>query len=499
MQNYSKIKNTSLILLIILLLINPIQASAEDNDSEAFEVIMETSQKTPATGIPWTLTLLVNYPSPDDVDITAPLFPGILFQERLIKIPKIKGEQVWTSFEYKFIPTGRGRVIIEPFTITCPLGIIETEPVILTIISTEEEKTITPKIVWENAPARMVQGEKAAIAIRVTNWDKRLPGQEFFMPEVPQGVILELSQLEEKERNNGLAIRLTLVPLIAGNFLLPARTLYHENVIFEIPPLQINIAGFIHENPHKETPEPHLTGQEDNAHDISANDVYLIKLSFPEFDFTALNKSIVKKASKAQYENIYAETRSLWDEGAYALSLAKLRQNERDLPNGALLQPLRREAEERLGFFNTENENHNKRNILINLSIVTVILSLFVCFVFFKGFSLKKAVLLPLIVIFVVSVVFCLYWLFTDHKLGGAQRLGNTQLEHSKSSENCRSGVMLETPVRRAADYAADELFVFKEGQPVIILQNSGEWVMVRANETAGRMGWIPAGAVIFY
>jgi len=49
------------------------------------------------------------------------------------------------------------------------------------------------------------------------------------------------------------------------------------------------------------------------------------------------------------------------------------------------------------------------------------------------------------------------------------------------------------------ADVEGEVLFSFREGQPVVILLNSGSWVYVRTNDAAGSSGWIPAEEVEFY
>jgi hypothetical protein len=148
------------------------------------------------------------------------------------------------------------------------------------------------------------------------------------------------------------------------------------------------------------------------------------------------------------------------------------------------LRSFRQKAEENVEIFNTENEDRNHRKILLGLAIfffMIVIIIPFICFVLFTGTFRKKAALAT-----VVVLVF----------------LGSFSLYRAVDSRstNGRFGVTVKTPVRRVADYNGEELFIFKEGQPVVILQNSGTgWLNVRANETQGGSGWIPEGVVIFY
>jgi hypothetical protein len=97
----------------------------------------------------------------------------------------------------------------------------------------------------------------------------------------------------------------------------------------------------------------------------------------------------------------------------------------------------------------------------------------------------KKAVFFVCIMVFSV-VVFVFIYLFMDSRGISGGKSGNF-------------GVTTETPVRRMADYEGQELFKFKEGQPVIILLNSGSWLFVRSNDNINASGWIPSEDVIFY
>jgi hypothetical protein len=447
------------------LLIIPIAAAAQDVQDGTIppdKIIIEIdiSPEMPKAGRPLVITLLVDYPIPDAVTVIAPPFPPPLVLDRLIKAPKSLEGRVMTSVEYRFIPSNHGLFILEPFTVVLPLGIIRTQPLVLDVSLPSEEKSVPiPRITWEGAPSRMTAGERADFALRVSGLGSRKLPEYFFTPVVPRGAIIETSPILIDEKTGVVSVRFSLIPIETGEFRLNARTLYYENVRFEVPGLRIRVNEPVSAGEKTAVAATHGREQE----------------QFPEFDFTLSDKSL---------ESIYDEAKDLWDKGSHARSLAILRRNERDAPSGALLQPLRRKAEENLEIFNTENENRNSRKFILGLAIfffMIVIIISFICFNLFTG-SLRKRAVLALVVALVCLGSFSLYWAADSRDI------------------NSRFGVTVKTPVRRVADYAGEELFILKEGQPVFILQNSGTgWLNVRANEAQGGSGWIPEDAVIFY
>ena len=460
------------IMPVIFLLMFPPGMSAQDTGPQ---VSVETYPETPEVGVPWFLTLFVNNSVPDDVTVIMPPFAGFLSSDRIRKTPRITETQVQTVIEYRFVPNNAGRFILESFTVITSEGIAETGPLVLEIRgSGAEQKPSIPRIVWEGAPRQMAAGERTALALRVYGWNSSRPPQEFFMPEVPQGAILFSSPLSAEEREGGTAVKLNLIPL-DGDFYLPARVLQHENFVFEIPALHIRVTG-------RSAGETAVGEQPLNSETVPGK----VHAQFPDFDSAAFDKP-VRRIWRGQGENIYNTARGLWDNGFYAQALAELRRNERDHPAGALLQPIRREAEKNLGLLNTENESRWKRKFLLGLSFfffLLVIITPFVCSIFIRDSPWKRAALICAVV-FTVLGSFYIY-LFVDSR----------SVFYGKNS---RFGVTSEIPVRRTADIDGEELFSFREGQPVVIMLNSGSWVYARANDAGGSSGWIPAEAVIFY
>jgi hypothetical protein len=223
---------------------------AEDNPV----VEVTTSPVPPVIKNVWTLSLIVDYPYPDDVSIIEPEFP--FFLDRIVKYSRTLDTKNKTVFEYSFIPSESGSFIIGAFTVILPDGITRTVPVNLDIRPENEKRTLPViRLFWEINPEKtsvlshedlfqMTLGERALLVLRSNGRNFSLPfeypPQEYFMPDAPEGAILALSPLSEGERNAGIMLKLALIPL-KGDFRLNARTLQYENYIFEIPPLFIRV------------------------------------------------------------------------------------------------------------------------------------------------------------------------------------------------------------------------------------------------------------------
>jgi len=196
-------------------------------------------------GVPSAITFIIDHPVPDEVFITAPRFPLSLTLDRVVKFPRTMGGQVRTVVEYWLIPNTSaphetGRFTMDSFAVHTPAGIVETGAFTLNIPNTSTERITTPQLFWER-PSAVAAGERITLTLRANGWTLPQPPPAFFMPEVPQGVILALSTVSAAERASGIVLKMTLVPLAPGDFNLPARVLQHGNTRFEIPALHIRV------------------------------------------------------------------------------------------------------------------------------------------------------------------------------------------------------------------------------------------------------------------
>ena len=473
------------ITLAVFFLISILNLHAqEDADAEEIEedprpqIFTSVDPQTPVTGRPLTISLIIDHPVPEEVTVIAPPFSGSLTLDRIVKNPRVTDTQVFTLVEYRLIPSRSGRIVLESFTVVCPSGIAESGSFVLNILGEGEEPLlINPRLAWE-APRQTAAGDRVTLVLRASGWNSLSPEPEFFMPPVPHGVILAHLPLTEQERAGGIVVKLTLIPLSAGNFRLNERTVRHENVEFAIPALNIQITGFSAVQP--------LLLEDDSR---GGENIGIIAVSFPEFILTASAKSGIREAQLLQCRDIYNAAKELWDSGFFAKALAELRRGERDHPSGHLLHPIRRQAEENLGVFHTENENRQRRKVIFvffSFILFFVIIAPFICLFLIKKKNTprRKAILLCAIAF---SAVFSFFFYRMAYSMLAYRGRGNL------------FGVTKETPVRRMAGIEGEGVFHFREGQPVVILLYSGSWVYVRANDASGFSGWIPAEEVEFY
>jgi len=255
--------------------------SAQDAQTEAPAVTVQTPG-TPVleTGVPWTITLIVDCDSPDEVTVIPPSFSFFFMLERFLKTPRLTETDIQTVIEYRFIPSREGSFELGPFTVITPEGTARTKAHFLTVRpSARRQKILTPAVSWETSqravPRQMTAGDRLDLILRVTGMDRgalnpadSLLPPEFFMPEVPPGAILVSSPLTPQERAGGITLKLTLIPL-EGDFYIPARTLETENARFEIPALRIQVnqplpqSAAVQENPPETETAYHSDADDD--------------------------------------------------------------------------------------------------------------------------------------------------------------------------------------------------------------------------------------------
>ena len=233
--------------LLLLFLISPLALS--QNAETKIKVTVTINPYDLTIGNPFTLSLLVDYPVPEDISVVMPPFAGSFILDRYVRSPRISTSGVrQTLFEFRLIPNETGIIEIESISVITPNGIIQTEPVIFNIRGGQEGRVSSLRFVWE-APPQISAGDRVTLFLRVnaSGPANSLPHPSFFMPEVPRNVILSNSSISEQDKERGVVLKLTLIPLSAGNFFLPARTLQQENAQqrqqtrFEIPSLNIRI------------------------------------------------------------------------------------------------------------------------------------------------------------------------------------------------------------------------------------------------------------------
>ena len=369
-----KILCALLLLLLTVTTIFPLENEAEPR------IIMHASPNHPIAGTAWTLTLLIAHNEPDEVKVFAPHFTGPFLLDQVIKGPRfvnpatgqvsishsaaaennetppLAAEVIferWTIMEYRFMLNSPGTIAFDAFTVITPQWQAKTTPFDLIVRQSRNTGEIHNfRLLWEGAPASLKTGESAVFGLRITGRNSSNPSTEpapppaFFLPPVPPGHVLESLPLTPEEKPAGIVLRLRLIPLEEGPFVLDSRRLSHGGDVFEIPALRIPVirpdahaADKRQETPRQNSPLP----------------------PFPAVETVQQNHSGLYQKHMAECETMYAAARNLWEQGQLAGALAELRKNERDHPAGAFFAALRREAEHALSLTGTNNE---KKSIL---------------------------------------------------------------------------------------------------------------------------------------
>jgi len=260
----------------------------------------------------------------------------------------------WTAMEYRFVLNNPGVINFNAFTVITPHGQTKTDPFDLNVQrprSTAEARSY--RLVWEGIPSGLKIGENAIFALRIINWDTAdsAPEARLFLPPVPPGYILESLPLRPEEKSAGVALRLRLIPLEIRPFVLERRRFSHGGNNFEIPALRIPVTARTASEAASIRIAAHIQAEERQT--VPENNPVL---PFPSLEMAQKDNPGLYQRHQAECESIYRTAQNLWEDGYFAGALAKLRQNERDHPAGALFANLRRTAEQTLGFTNTFDE-----------------------------------------------------------------------------------------------------------------------------------------------
>jgi hypothetical protein len=307
---------------------------------------MSYSPDRPEAGSSWTLTLMIAHNEPNEVNVLAPEFTGPIFLEQVIKVPRLinpESTERWTAMEYRFMLNSPETISFDSFTVITPQGQTKTNPFDLMVRPAQNTGEIQRyQLAWEGIPASLKTGENAVCTLRVSGWNaaNRLPEAALLLPPVPPGHILESLPVMSGEQAAGIALKLRLIPLVTGPFILNRRQVTHGGAVFEIPALRIPVSQ------GKTTAAEYATVPE-SVGPIPA---------FPPLEAARHDHDGLYQKHQNECETIYTAARFLWESGLKANALAMLRKNERDHAAGAFFAALRHGAERSLGFTDTHHE-----------------------------------------------------------------------------------------------------------------------------------------------
>jgi len=355
-------------------------------------ILVRSSPERPVAGSTWTLTLFIAHDDPGEVDVLAPHFTGSLLLEQVVKSPRFlnltTGQfsvnysvntevednaassstlsaalpaafERWTAMEYRFVLNNPGTVSFDAFSVITPRGQTKTDPFILNVRrpqNTVESRSY--QLAWEGIPSNLKIGENVVFALRINGWNTAdsLPETRLFLPPVPPGYILESLPLQPEERLSGIAVKLRLIPLNMGTFVIEKRWFSHDGNNFEIPALRIPVtARILASGTVSSRAAAHIQAQKQQM--AAENNAVL---PFPSLETAKKDNLRLYQKHQAECEDIYRTAKDLWENGYFAGALAALRRNERDHPAGALFAVLRRRAEQVLGFIGTNDEKRHR-------------------------------------------------------------------------------------------------------------------------------------------
>jgi hypothetical protein len=467
------------------------------------ELRIQTFPDHALVGTPWLLTILVDHPFPDELEIRAPPFPESLVLDtvrrdlRFIRWPADRGGR-WTAVEYRFIPVRGGKARLGPFEVRGPWGSLTAGPVTVEVRAEENSRGEKrgPLFSWR-APPGLRTGEAAFLDLLAIPGEGPLPDPALFVPAVPPGAILERAPSDIPA---GVFLRLRVVPLAPPLFSLPpyqVRQVREDrqgrggHTVFEIPPLVIPVAA-------GGNPRPSGAGGRDAAVPPLSGGKNIPPPETPENGppassaFTFDRGRRIFPPLRGGYEAVLKRAEGFIATGDPVRALAELRRNEGDSLAGPLFAAPRGELERMMGLQDGGTEKWRPRALfgalLWGCPAAALLLALL---------RLKKRVTFPP------------SWGYRGIMLAliaGALAGSGGVFRFSGG----RSAVLRECAARRVPDSRALESFRFAGGSPVRVRTVQGPWAWVEAAGKGaageagaagwvGGAGWVPLEDVVFF
>jgi hypothetical protein len=464
-------------------------------------VILESSPERPILGGSWRVSILVDHPVPEEVTVIPPELPPFLSFAQSRKEARFVGSSPeqgsrWTLAEFLFVPHKTGEIVLEPFEALVGDSRVLTPAARAVVIAGEgEAEEYHPRLVWDDPPEPLRIGEAAELSLRILEGDPRKPLRRLpLRVSPPAEALVEELPLSGEEADQGLALRLRVIPLEGNRVSLGPFPLRFETLTLDVPALSLALAP-----PRPALPPP--PGTDPGA--LPGTDPLPPEPGGAALDGPSPAFPELLGEPFPLFRNSYRETldraRDYWRQARYAEALGELRRGERDLLSGPALAPARRAAEALLGLPPTEDEKWRPRNGFVALIILSFCLLLLavalplrargggsgkkgVTSLFFRGYS---------------SVVFALVALMGFGIAGlarspGGFRGGAAGRRPGNAAVALRSCAAYRVPDLRGAISAR-----WQEGQPVRVRSASGAWAY--AESPAGDAGWVSQDSIVFY
>ena len=448
-------------------------------DERAFpEVRLETFPATPAVNYPWSIYILVNHPSPLEVEVRPPHFPPSLVLSRVRADTRLiaDGER-WTRVEFRFIPLRSDAIALGPFDVNTPLGRAFTDEIEVHFDEAISRPRFDPRFRWVTPIPTTSPGERVQLLLELTGWDpnRRIP-EGFFWGRAPLNAIVG-EGFPQTVAASVYHFPISVIPLEESNVILEAFSFNYDIYALDIPRIVIPVLPALLVEEERVLPVQAIPG-EDTTRDIP----------FPQA------RERIFFLFQGEYDRVILRARALWNENRRAEALAEIRRNERDSFSGPFLVPLRQEIEQALDIGFTENERWRPFRIPLLVYAVFFItgISALVFLLVLRPRWLMRGKKLTLrwnrfMGVIVVMLVTGLFVIFLEGSLG--------DFPSGRASRN--TAVLRGTYSYRIPDFRGAVNDWFNEGQPVIVGDYNGEWRLAETSD--GRSGWVPRDAVITY
>jgi len=487
---------------IILLILFPANMLFSQEAGE-LELIIETSPDNPTVGSAWSLFILIDHPTPQELIITPPAFPASIALELIRTETRFIQGRLWTSVEYSFTPLMAADVTLAPFGVSAPGRYAATGVTAVSFQPSADAPRYNPDFRWLSPLPSVPSGERGEISLELSGWDPQrpVPGG-IFRGRAPRNAIL--NETAPQAAGEGVYLfTISIIPLDENDVALEPFSFQASGFSLSIPGITVPVL------PPLPLPPPQAPAQITAEPPVSAPPREEIAvIPFPE------TREAVFFFLQSEYDRIIAAVRALWEEGRRAQALAEIRRNERDSLSGPFLVPLRGEMEQALGLGFTENERWRPRSggpvslpffVWALLVIAAISAGAFLVFLRTRLGKPGQRNRVPAsepaspivtsrrrggfrnVIILVFFIGLALIVLEAGWGTVSMRRLTTIR----------KTAILERTPAHRVPDLNGAINAWFDEGQPVILGTYHLDWCYVESPD--GRSGWVPRWAVITY
>jgi hypothetical protein len=427
-------------LVILLIILSASILSAQDKEPR---VIIRSLPEEPVAGSTWILTFLIAHNEPNEVDVLAPPFTDPLLLEQVTKMSRfINTTELWTVVEYRFKANSPGIFSFSAFTVITPGARVMIDPFEVTVL----QSPAVPQTAATAQTYRLVwEGLPSRLAIGESAvFNLRISGWNS-APHQPTAFIPESGLFMPPVLPGHILESLHLSPEEKSvGTVLKLRLVPLEAYPFAIEGRRISVNTANSKEAVLLFDMPSLRIPVNRAQGLptvtnEANDTVQEKNTAAPFPSL--------EAATAEHHTIYNKYTTECD-ATYA-SAKNLWESARFAESLALLRQKERD------------HPAGKLFAVIRREIEQAL--------GFTGTHDERRDLIMKL------------WLFMGRY---------------------RCGVLMETTIRRIPDQAGEEITRFREGQPVLILQQGtkpNKWLQVISGDNNKTSGWVPEDKIIFY